>query len=446
MSRQKYTHSNDKPKTGKHLTAGERKRIEEMLDGEASPYEIARILGRTTSTITREIRKHVKTIPAKSDCYMYETCRITNLCYYCRSGKCKSCRTHDCRKACKHYEKRTCGRIEKSPYVCNGCQDFYSCTLEKRVYRSGEAQKQYEALWKEKRIGYDLTEEQLSEIERLASPLLKAGHSPYAVIQELGSRLPCSAATLYRLVDDSVLSARNIDLQERVKRKPRKHRRINNKDAYAIITAKKRGHLWSDYLFYLNRAERPAVQLDCVEGTKEDHAVLLTLFWPVEHMQLYFIMDEQDAAHVVAQFDMIEESIGLDLFREMFPAILTDNGHEFTDIDGMERSCTCPGEKRTYIYFCEPNRSDEKGGCERNHRLLRKVIPKGTSLEPFRQRDMLLVTNHVNSYVRKSLGGIRPYDLAMETYPEEFFENLALEMIPSEKLNLTPGLIKKKTA
>ena len=59
---------------------------------------------------------------------------------------------------------------------------------------------------------------------------------------------------------------------------------------------------------------------------------------------------------------------------------------------------------------------------------------------------MLLVTNHVNSYVRKSLGGIRPYDLAMETYPEEFFENLALEMIPSEKLNLTPGLIKKKTA
>jgi len=240
-----------------------------------------------------------------------------------------------------------------------------------------------------------------------------------------------------------LLKCKNVDLQERVKRKPRKHNKITNKDAYAIITKAKKGHLWSDYLEYLKTHDDVAVQLDCVEGKRDENAVLMTLHWSKEHMQLYFIMEKQDAENVVATFDKIEETIGFELFKELFPIILTDNGHEFTDIEGMERSCTISGKKRTKIFFCEPNRSDEKGNCERNHRLLRKIIPKGTSLEPFMQSDMTLITNHVNSYVRKALGGICPYDTAMETYDEDFFILLGLELIPYKDVNLTPSLVEK---
>lgn len=41
----------------------------------------------------------------------------------------------------------------------------------------------------------------------------------------------------------------------------------------------------------------------------------------------------------------------------------TDNSSEFADILGMETSCIT-GKQRTKIFFCEPNRSDEKGSCE----------------------------------------------------------------------------------
>ena len=108
----------------------------------------------------------------------------------------------------------------------------------------------------------------------------------------------------------------------------------------------------------------------------------------------------------------------------------------------MERSCLKNGKLRTKIFFCEPNRSDEKGHCERNHRELRKIIPKGTSLEGFSQLDMNLVTNHVNSYVRASLGGICPYDLAIEEYDDDFFMLLGLEKISMKDVVLKPNLLK----
>lgn len=344
---------------------------------------------------------------------------------------------------CPDYTKIECEYVVKSPHVCNGCENIHKCKLEHRVYSAITAQKEYEAQLVEKRIGFDLTESDLMFINEKVSPLIKAGHSPYAVVKEFKDVLPCSESTLYRLIDKGLLDCRNIDLQEKVKRKPRKHSRINNKDAYSVITEAKKGHLWFDYLEYIRTHEVAAVQLDCVEGKKEDNAVLMTLLWPREHMQLYFILEKQDSANIVHEFDIIEEAIGLSLFQEMLPVILTDNGHEFTDIEGMERSYTNPNLKRTKIFFCEPNRSDEKGACERNHRLLRKIIPKGTSLEPLMQMTVTQISNHINSYIRKSLGGVCPYDMAMERYDEDFFALLGLELIPFDRVNLTPGLITK---
>lgn len=127
------------------------------------------------------------------------------------------------------------------------------------------------------------------------------------------------------------------------------------------------------------------------------------------------------------------------MFREVFPVILTDNGHEFADIKGMERSVS--GGRRTKVFFCEPNRSDQKAHCENNHKYIRYVIPKGTSLEPFMQTDITLMMNHVNSYCRKKLHGKCPYDVAMNVLPEDFFGFLGLEKVPPEEVNLTPELL-----
>lgn len=151
------------------------------------------------------------------------------------------------------------------------------------------------------------------------------------------------------------------------------------------------------------------------------------------------MLERHDSASVTAMLDRIETSLGKDLFTSAFPLILTDNGTEFSDISGMERSVF--GGKRTTIYFCEPNRSDQKGQCENNHKLFRRIIPKGTSIERLMQTDMTLITNHINSYVRKSLFGKSPYSLAMAILPEDFFFLLGLDQLPATEVMLTPELL-----
>ncbi len=153
-------------------------------------------------------------------------------------------------------------------------------------------------------------------------------------------------------------------------------------------------------------------------------------------------MDGQTAKDVVAALDKIEISLGPDLFKECFPLIKTDNGREFTDIEGMERSCIT-GEKRTRIFFCEPNRSDEKGACENNHKYIRYIIPKGTSLEPFNQGDISLMMDHINSFAGKSLRGRSPYQVGKIFLPEDFFVFLGLTEIAPDDVNLTPSLLAK---
>ncbi len=185
------------------------------------------------------------------------------------------------------------------------------------------------------------------------------------------------------------------------------------------------------------------VEMDCVEGKKEDRAVLLTLHIKYLHLQLALIMEEHTLDCVVEALDKLEHSLGGDLFRAIFPVILTDNGHEFSDRFLLERSIY--GGKRTTVYYCEPNKSNEKGSCERNHELIRFVIPKGTSLEPYSQSDISLMMNHINSYKRKSIGNRSPYELArFYGINEDFFTMLGLEEIPPDEINLTPRLFHYK--
>ena len=289
----------------------------------------------------------------------------------------------------------------------------------------------------ERRNGFDLTLGQLEHINAKVTPLVRQGLSPYHIKQTLGEDLPVSESTLRRLITGCELDVRNVDLREQVRRKPRNHHRPMNRE---LIIKAKEGHLYSDYLSYIEEHDVNVVQMDCVEGIKEDRAALLTLHFPAFCMQLAILMEEHTSRAVVTALDTIEEALGAELFREIFEVLLTDNGHEFLDIKGMERSLY--EGIRTTVFFCEANRSDEKGSCENNHRLIRYIIPKGTSLEQFTQEDISLMMNHINSYARKSLFGKTPYDIAKRVFPEDFFDMLGLYEIPPEQVLLKPALLK----
>jgi len=290
------------------------------------------------------------------------------------------------------------------------------------------------------RLGFDITAEEFEVIDKLVSPLIKQGLSPYAIKEILGARLPVSESTLRRMIDNCELDARRIDLRQAVKRKPRKRTYKKMKDE--IISKAKEGHLYNDYLNYIKDYTVNVVQMDCVEGLKEDSKTLLTLHLPICHFQLAFLMDAHTSKDVVDTLDLLEHSLGKELYHSIFGVILTDNGHEFTDIYGMERSIF--GGQRTKIFFCEPNRSDEKAECETNHKFIRYVLPKGTSFEKLVQPDICKMMSHINNYPRKSLYGKTPFRLASNLFPTEFFEAVGIRRIPQLSLNLTPSLLKIK--
>jgi IS30 family transposase len=87
--------------------------------------------------------------------------------------------------------------------------------------------------------------------------------------------------------------------------------------------------------------------------------------------------------------------------------VLADRGSEFSDAQGIEASDIL-ADKKCRLYYCDPRRGDQKARCENAHRLIRRVLPKGTSFEGLTDEAVSLLTSHVNSVPRKSLGGKPP--------------------------------------
>lgn len=421
--------------TRTHLTYENRCVIETLLNEGKSIRYIAGAVGKSPSTVLREIRNHTKNEKnRKNDCVFRHDCPRHNVCGSKDCKKmCKCCTL--CAKYCEDYKQESCLELQNTPYLCNGCHKKVVCNYKRKLYKAKDAEKTYRDTLRNSRNGFDLTCEQMIAIDELVTPLIKQGLSPFHIIQTVGDQLDISESTLRRLINNCDLSIRNLDLRNKVKRRPRTRRQMHNE----IPLAAKFGHLYSDYLKYIEENDSMVVQMDCVEGKREDRAVLLTLHFPLFHLQLAFIMEAHTSACVVDTLDKIEEALGPELFAEVFPVILTDNGHEFMDIANMESSLF--GGQRTRVFFCEPNRSDEKGSCENNHKLIRYVIPKGTSLEPYTQEQITRMMNHINSYTRKALLGQTPYTMAQKVLPEDFFILLGLEEIPSTEINLTPKLL-----
>ena len=127
-------------------------------------------------------------------------------------------------------------------------------------------------------------------------------------------------------------------------------------------------------------------------------------------------------------------------FFQLFPIILTDNGGEFARVDDIEMDVR--GESK--LFFCDPNRSDQKGRIEKNHTLIRDILPKGTSFDNLTQEDINLVCSHVNSVKRAALNGKSAYELFAFTYGEEIPKLLGISKIPAEDVCQSSKLLQYK--
>lgn len=428
-----------------HFSLDDRIDIEQGLTDGLSIREIAKRLSVSPSSISREINRNLiikKRNPPK--CKNINKCRKRDLCNSYCSFLCKNCKVKDCISLCPDYIKAD-DVCPKGLTTCNACSRkncFDACEYTRHIYSARKADKTALERATQSRNGFSLTNEQFNKIDEIASPLLKKGQSPYTVINN-HPELNISVQTLYRLIEHGELSADNFALRSKLSRKPPKGCRPR-KMRQEVISKLKEGHRYEDYLKFMETYDGPVAQMDTVMGNRDEGDCLLTLHLPALHFQMALLLSEHTAKAVVDALDMFETVLGYELFNKVFPVILTDNGCEFTDIKGMERSVDDPAKKRTQIFFCEPNRSDQKGACENNHKYIRYVIPKGTSLKPYVQSDINLMMCHINSFSRKSMYGKTPFALAKEILPEDFFLLTGYEEIPSDQVNLTPNLLKSR--
>ena len=157
---------------------------------------------------------------------------------------------------------------------------------------------------------------------------------------------------------------------------------------------------------------------------------------------LAFLRDTNNSQSVIDIFNMLEERLTLEVFRTLFPVILTDNGSEFSNPGLLEES-PISGKIRTRIFYCNPYSSWQKGHVENNHLNLRKMIPKGRDLEHFTQKDINTVVSHINSLARRSLNDVSATILFKKLYGKEVLDKLGIEHICEKAIHLLPDLIAK---
>ena len=101
--------------------------------------------------------------------------------------------------------------------------------------------------------------------------------------------------------------------------------------------------------------------------------------------------------------DRLERIYGA-AFYEIFKTITVDNGSEFADADGIERSARRKDAKRTTVYYCHAYSSCERGTNENINRMIRRQFPKGTDFDKVTAAEVKRVETWLNNYPREILG------------------------------------------
>lgn len=428
----------------KHLSLSERIMIEQHLNNRKPFRGIGRELSKDPTTIAKEVKNHIyfKNSGAYgrpfNDCLGRNTCIATNICgkLGCRKKVCKFCSSTSCTSYCIAYQKEVCKSLSKPPYVCNGCEIRRNCTLEKRLYIAVDAQKEYELVRTEARQGIQLTETDSIRIDSIISPLLKKGQSLHNICINHKDELMYDERTLYNYVDYGIFSAKNIDMPRRVRMSRRKPKKV-----YKVDKACRIGRTHSDFIVFMQGHPCfPIVEMDSVEGTKGGK-VLLTLHFTIPQFMLAFIRDANTSQSVIDIIDQLYLELRPDVFCDLFKVLLGDNGSEFSNPRAIEFDKQ--GNRRTNVFYCDPSAPFQKGAAENNHSMIRRIIPKGKTLDIYTQNDISLMMNHINSYGRNNLGNKTPYEIFASLYGKEILRKMGATFIRPDEVTLHPSLLKK---
>ena len=430
----------------KHLTLSDRILIEKGLNGSLSFTEIGRQIHKDPTTVSKEVRRHTKVkefngygnIPCQANTDIHSRCTLKHACGDMDCDlTCRQCRSFRCSDICKEYRPQQCERLNKAPYVCNGCGKRVNCRMDKKLYSSKYADDCYRELLSSSREGINQTPESIQRMNDILTPLVQKGQSIAHIYATHADDMKCSRRTVYEYIDAGVFDVRNIDLRRKVKYRKRK----KPTDTSAKDRSYRKGHNYEDFRKRVEKSpEASVVEMDCVEGSKTSRKVLLTMTFRRTHLVLIFLLASRTQEEVLRVFNLLEERLGTVLFRRVFEIILTDGGTEFANREELERSS---GKgTRTTVYYCDPYSFWQKGCCEKNHEYIRYVRKKGSSFDDLEQSDVDLLANHINSTKRDSLNGHSPFELSQMLLDEKLLTVMNYRAVAPDDVMLTPELLK----
>lgn len=229
------------------------------------------------------------------------------------------------------------------------------------------------------------------------------GYSPEAVLGEIKQKgmdfkTTISKTTLYRYIDIGLfLTVTNKDLPVKGRRK-KKHKKVRKQArASAGDSIEKRPEEVE------SREEFGHWEMDTVVGKRgKSKNSLLVLTERKTRQEILVKLAEHTMEQVCRALDSLERKWA-NLFSAVFKTITVDNGSEFSDCAGMEKSATGDGN-RTKVYYCHPYSSYERGSNEVQNRMVRRKIPKGTSFDDKTEEEIQGVEDWINNYPRRMFG------------------------------------------
>jgi len=344
-------HSTKTKRKGTHFTWEERLVLDRLLNGKASsrirsPQKLAEILGKSKRTIQREVKRGWTT---KVDTYLREF---------------------------KAYNP-----------------DLSQLKADENLLAKGPDLK----------LGCDF-----ELVNKIADLIINYHYSPDAIIMHFNkqgwpSETRISIRTLYRYIDDDLIP--NVTTDNLLRKRKRKKCRVKGPRRHArAASARKSISLRPDEI--KSRQVEGHWEMDCVvSGRGKGTSALLTLTERSKRYQIIRKIKDQSSYSVVAELDKIERNRGSRSFRKIFKTITCDNGSEFMDTEGMERSALTL-IPRTDIYYAHPYCASERGSNENANGIIRRFIPKGSAIKDYSKESILEIQDWMNNYPRRILNGL----------------------------------------
>lgn len=370
-----------------HLTLENRKLISSMITQGKKCIDIAKAIGCDPTTIAKEVRKN----------------RIIS-------------------KEAKYKDKSLCIKLDRFPYVCVDCSHKYTdCILTQLRYNAEVAQKKYEYKLHETRKGINLTKEEHEALNKALKEGLLEKKSVYSIIHS--SRIDVSIPTVYRYIKEKKVDVSRMDLPYAVTYKKRK-KQIKKYEYPGNGKIDRHNRTYIDYLAYKkSHINEMTTQMDFLGSIVSDRCSILVIIIPEIHFPFLWIVKDKNSEKVVEIFNELENKLGYEKFNEIFPSILTDRDPCFSDIIGIEFSKEL-GIQRTYLFFCDAFKSNQKASVENINKQIRKFFPKGKSIDGYNRDDIIQINKILIESPLFSLDGHTPKEAFITLFGQEAFDKL----------------------